>query len=91
MTSDIEEQLETAMLRLLREHGVGGTISPAEAAQAVGGKHPDGWGPLMQPARRVAIALMKQGHLVIIRKGRPVDPDDFRGVYRLRLPGDGEA
>jgi hypothetical protein len=23
---------------------------------------------------------------VILRKGRPVDPDDFRGVYRIGLP-----
>jgi hypothetical protein len=31
---------------------------------------------------------MKEGRLVILRKGRPVDPDEFRGVYRLRLPGE---
>lgn len=91
MTSDIEDQLEAAMLRLLEAQGAGATISPADAAQAVGGKHPDGWGPLMQPARRAAVSLTKQGRLVILRKGRPVDPDDFRGVYRLRLPGEGET
>jgi hypothetical protein len=33
---------------------------------------------------------MKQGRLVILRKGRPVDPEDFRGVYRLAL-ADGEG
>jgi hypothetical protein len=32
------------------------------------------------------VRLMKQGRLVVVRKGRPVDPDDFRGVYRIRLP-----
>jgi hypothetical protein len=41
----------------------------------------------MQPIRRVAVRLMKQGRVVVLRKGRPVDPDDFRGVYRLALPG----
>lgn len=40
----------------------------------------------MQPVRRAAVKLMKDGRLVITRKGRPVDPDDFRGVYRLVLP-----
>jgi hypothetical protein len=30
---------------------------------------------------------MKEGRVAITRKGRPVDPDDFRGVYRIRLPG----
>ena len=40
----------------------------------------------MQPVRQAAVRLMKQGRLVILRKGRPVDPDDFRGNYRLTLP-----
>ncbi len=84
--SDRDEELEAAMLRLLAARGADKTICPSEAARAVGGDHPDGWGPLMQPARRIAVRLMKEGRIVITRKGRPVDPDDFRGVYRLRLP-----
>lgn len=82
--------LEAAILSLTAARGPGRTICPSEAARAVGGDHPDGWGPLMQPARKIAVRLMKEGRIVITRKGRPVDPDDFRGVYRLRLPGDGQ-
>jgi len=84
---DRDADLEAAILRLIAERGPGRTICPSEAARAVGGAHPDGWGPLMAPVRRIAVQLMKQGRLAITRKGRPVDPDDFRGVYRLRLPG----
>lgn len=84
--SEREQELEAAMLRLVAERGPDKTVCPSEAARAVRGDHPDGWGPLMQPARKVAVRLMKEGRLVITRKGRPVDPDDFRGVYRLRLP-----
>lgn len=84
--SDPNEALEAAILRLVAERGPGKTICPSEAARAVGGDHPDGWGPLMQPARRIAVRLMKEGRVVITRKGRPVDPDDFRGIYRLTLP-----
>jgi hypothetical protein len=80
------EELETAMLTLLAERGVGKTLGPADVAQALGGNQPDGWGPLMQPVRKVAVRLMKEGRIVILRKGRPVDPDDFRGTYRLALP-----
>jgi hypothetical protein len=40
----------------------------------------------MQPVRQAAVRLMKQGRIVILRKGRPVDPDDFKGIYRLTLP-----
>ena len=87
--SEREQELEVAMLRLVAERGPDRTACPSEAARAVGGDHPDGWGPLMQPARKVAVRLMKEGRLVITRKGRPVDPNDFRGVYRLRLPPEG--
>jgi hypothetical protein len=30
--------------------------------------------------------LALAGRLVIYRKGKPVDPNDFKGVYRLGLP-----
>ena len=74
------------MLTLVAERGPDKTVCPSEVARAVGGDHPDQWGPLMQPARRIAVDLMKQGRIVITRKGRIVDPDDFKGVYRVALP-----
>ena len=82
--------VEDTMLELLRGRGSERTIGPTDVARALGGDHPDGWGPLMPDVRRAAVRLMKQGRLVILRKGRPVDPDDFRGVYRLALV-DGEG
>jgi len=80
------EDIETVMLALLNGREPGRTIGPSDVAQAIGGNQPDGWGPLMQPVRKVAVRLMKEGRIVILRKGRPVDPDDFRGTYRLALP-----
>ena len=91
MTRPTDEELAETILTLVAERGDGRTLGPMDVARALGGDHPDGWGPLMQPIRRVAVQLMKDGRLVITRKGRPVDPDDFRGVYRLRLPGDDPA
>lgn len=32
--------------------------------------------------------LAHAGRVAILRKGKPVDPDDFRGIYRLTLPGE---
>jgi hypothetical protein len=81
------EAIEQAILDLLARQEPGRTISPMDVARALGSDHPDDWGPLMQPVRRAAVKLMKEGKLLITRKGRPVDPDDFRGVYRLILPG----
>jgi hypothetical protein len=78
--------IESALLRLIAERGPGKTLDPSEVARALGGSHPDQWGPLMQPVRRVAVALAEQGRLVILRKGKPADPRDFKGVYRLTAP-----
>ena len=36
--------------------------------------------------RGAAIRLAEAGRIVIYRKGKPADPHDFRGVYRLGLP-----
>ncbi len=80
------EAIESAILSLAGERGPEKTICPSEAARALGGPHPDGWGPLMIPVRRIAVRLAKEGRVVIYRKGRPVDPDDFKGVYRIGLP-----
>lgn len=82
-----EAEIEETMLRLVAERGADKTCCPSEVARALGGPHPDGWGPLMQPVRRVAVRLTKQGKLRILRKGKAVaDPEDFRGVYRLGSP-----
>jgi hypothetical protein len=84
------DEIETTMLTLVAERGVGRNLDPAEVARAVGGDKPDEWGPLMQSVRQAAVRLMKQGRIIILRKGRPVDPDDFRGIYRLTLPSPSE-
>jgi hypothetical protein len=78
--------IEAAIFTLISARAPDKTFCPSEVAQALGGKHPDGWGPLMIPVRRVAVDLMKQGRLLIIRKGKIVDPDDFKGTYRLSAP-----
>jgi hypothetical protein len=74
------------LLRLAGERAPDKTLDPAEVARALGGPHPDGWGPLMQPIRRAVIDLAKEGRLIILRKGKPIAPADLKGIYRLRLP-----
>ena len=78
--------IEATIMRLMAARDQGKTLDPQEVARELGGPHPDQWGPLMQPIRRVAVALAEQGRLVILRKGKPVDPRDFKGVYRLSAP-----
>ena len=78
--------LESTPLALARDRGPDKTFCPSEAARALAGEKPDEWGRVMIPVRRAAVALALQGRLVVYRKGKPVDPADFKGVYRLGLP-----
>ncbi len=81
------ERIEETILALVEERGPGKTICPSEAARAIAGTtNPDEWSRLMGPVRQVAVRMMKQGRIVIRRKGQTVDPDDFRGIYRIAGP-----
>lgn len=75
--------LDRAIIDVLTQSG-GKTLSAPELAQKIA--HDADWHDLLVPIRREAIALALAGRLVIYRKGKPADPNDFRGVYRLGLP-----
>lgn len=36
--------------------------------------------------KQQAIHLARTGRIEILRGGKPVDPNDFKGVWRMRLP-----
>lgn len=78
-----DSEIEAAILEALAAAGPGKSIDPAQAAERVAGPE---WRSLSTQVRRAAAAMMRRGELVILRKGKPVDPEDFRGVVRLRLP-----
>lgn len=77
------DPLDAIIRTLVSARGEGKSICPSEVARA---EAPDRWQPLMGRVRARAIALAKAGEISILRKGKPVDPDDFKGVYRLSLP-----
>jgi hypothetical protein len=47
----------------------------------------ENWRRLLPQVRAAAVGLARQEKLVITRHNKPADPDNFRGVYRLALPG----
>ena len=77
-------EIETAIFDLLAKKPAGKSVSPEEVARAV---DPEGWRRLLGQVRAVARGLARQDRLVILRHNKPADPEDFKGVYRLRLPG----
>jgi hypothetical protein len=92
MTSDDDKRprdLGELILRLCAEAGPGATISPLDAAKAAAaarGEDDLAWRAWITKVRQAAVGLARQGRLIIFRKGKPADPNDFRGVYRLGLP-----
>lgn len=83
------DTLADTIVRLCVERGVGKTICPTEAARAMAdaaGGDDLAWREWLPKVRSAAVGLAHQGRIVIYRKGKPADPDDFRGVIRLGLP-----
>ena len=78
-----------AILALL---GTQRSIAPRDAAQALAarlagdGEPAPAWQKLLPAVRRAALELARQGRIVLLRKGRPADPETVRGVFRLALP-----
>jgi hypothetical protein len=62
------------------------SVTPEAVARHVGG---EAGRRRLPEVRAEAVRLAKDGRLVILRHSRPVDPTDFKGVYRLGLPDAG--
>ena len=77
--------------------GPGLTICPTQVAKALQASDDsssvDGasWRAGLPLVRRTAVEMALAGDLTIKRKGKPVDPENFKGIYRLALPGDGDG
>lgn len=82
MTSPIEAAIFELLAREPR------SIAPEQVARAV---DPDGWRRTLRQVRAEVIGLARAGKLVILRHGKPADPDTLKGVWRMRLPGAEDA
>jgi hypothetical protein len=86
--TDLDTQLESAILALLHNKPKSTTICPSEAARLVaiqaGGDDESSWRPLMELARAAARRLVTKGLIVITQGGHVVDPSTARGAIRLR-------
>ncbi len=79
----ISDPVATAIFDLLAKVAPGKSIAPEDVARAV---EPERWQRALGHVRAVARGLARDGRLVILRHNKPADPEDFKGVYRLRLP-----
>jgi hypothetical protein len=78
-----DEALEEAILRLAHERGEEDGICPSEVARDIASKAGLDWKSLLLEVRATAVRLAKKRDIAILRNGEPVDPDRFRGLYRI--------
>ena len=84
MTSPIED----AILSALADVPPGKSVDPAEVAKTL---QPERWQRVLPQVRAEAVGLARAGRLTILRHGKPADPDTFKGVWRMRLPAEGDT
>jgi len=87
-----DDPVATTILETLAGLAEGASISLMDAARAVAETRrkptdgPELWRRYMNAVRQQATHLARQGRIEITRKGEPVEPKNFKGVVRLRLP-----
>lgn len=74
---------EDAILAAIDARGPGKTICPTDAAKVLDAEN---WRARLHQIRAAGVHLARTGAIAIYRKGKPVDPDGFKGVYRLGRP-----
>ena len=75
-------ELEGAILELLKKRSRDSTICPSEVARTYFKE--DEWREKMEVVRRAARRLVDQGKIEILQKGRVVDPSTAKGAIRVR-------
>ena len=80
--------IDEMIFKLLDEVPPGKSVAPEDVARAL---DPEGWRRMLPQVRAAAVGLARQGRLVILRHNKPADPNTFKGVYRLRLPLEGDV
>lgn len=82
----VDNRLVETILAMALERGADKSLCPSEVARSLAGSDEKEWRKLMKPIRAEAVRLATNGQIAITRKGKPVDPMDFKGIYRITLP-----
>ncbi|ESQ74774.1 DUF3253 domain-containing protein [Asticcacaulis sp. AC402] len=77
--SQLAEETLLALLSQVRSHE---SISPNDVAKAISAEN---WQRELPKVRAVIVGLARQGRIEVVRKGKPVEPEGLKGIYRVRL------
>lgn len=81
-----DDEVRDKILEMCRNAGLDGAVKPDDVAHVI---LPDFWQTLLKRIRLMSRQMAAAGTIVILRKGEPADPDDFKGLYRLQITEDG--
>lgn len=82
--SDQEVMLTT--LRMCADAGTEDSVRPQDIARRLLPTH---WRTLLKRIRLTGKQLALEGDLLILRKGEPADPNDFKGLITLQITPQG--
>lgn len=86
-----QDPVVEAIMGMLALLGPGEELKPEtvaralQAARARKNDKQDAWRRFLNPVRQQAIHLARTGRIEIMRKGEVADPEDFKGLWRMRL------
>ena len=78
----MSQLIEDTLFELLSQVRDSESISPNDIAKAIDREN---WQRELPKVRAVVVGLARQGRVELLRKGKPVQPDGLKGIYRLRL------
>lgn len=84
----MSDPLEATILDALAKLPAGKSLGPETLARELDAER---WQRQLPKVRAVAISLARQNKIVILRHNKPADPNTFRGVWRMRLPLEGDV
>ena len=93
MENETEKPLDPVAEFILETLAASGSAAPVDIARALGelrkrpSERPYAWRRFMNPVKQQMLHLARAGQIEITSKGVVVDPEDFRGVVRMRLAG----
>ena len=87
MSQQVEDAIMALLSQVRDEKSTSPSISPNDVARLLQSEKGDPlrWQNQLPKVKAVAVGLARQGRLDLLRKGKPVDPNGIKGLYRIRL------
>ena len=76
--------VEELIIELLKDLGNSETVSPNQVAKTI---NEENWRRQLPQVRAAIGQLVEAGRIEIVRKGKVVDYEGIKGIWRIRLAG----